>query len=189
MKKIFMLLLMILNPLLITSCVKEVDSKEYISWVKDFENGLHVIKESNGIIFDLQYQPNDYVFLMSKENGDGQMLEHDKQIHHFVLNINLSNHDASDNSPQAETYQEMIYYFSYLFQNDLKLEESEVILPCIMFHFEKAQSKADRMTFILGFESRVADAKQLKLMLNSKYFGSLPINMEIVKKNIPSLKI
>lgn len=175
-----------------TSCLKGLEREDYIKWIRDPKNGLHAIKELNGFVFDLQYQPSDYVWLQSSEKGQINSANQADNIQHFILRVSLTDpaHDLiNSNIDNNSEKQEKLYYFSYLFQNDIQLEEKGKLIPCVLFHFEKIQDLKHSRTFLLGFENNEPKEKEVKVVIQSEQFGSLPIRIRINKENIPTLKI
>jgi hypothetical protein len=174
------------------SCTKELGKDDYVNWVKDSKNGLHVTKESNGFVFEVQYQPEDYLWLQSGEQNRRTAKDRPDNIQHYLLTISPVNNELdliNSNIENTSEKQEKLYYFSYLFQNDLQIQENGKSLPCVLFHFEKPQDLKRSRTFLLGFENQSTEVKESKLVIHSEQFGSLPITIKIVKENIPTLKI
>jgi hypothetical protein len=192
LSKVFFLVPICATFLLSTSCSKELEREDYIKWVRDPKNGLHTIKESSGFVFDLQYQPSDYVWLQSSEKGQINSVYQPDNIQHFMLTVSLTNpaldliNSNIDNNGEK---QEKLYYFSYQFQNDIQLEENGKSLPCVLFHFERPQDLKNGRTFLLGFENQDQKVKVAKVVIQSEQFGSLPIRIKVNKENIPTLKI
>ncbi len=174
------------------SCATKLDKKEYILWVQDPKNDLRVIKESNGFVFDLQYQPEDYLWLQVNEQTRSLTNVQPDNIQHYLLTISLINNELdliNSNIENNSEKQEKLYYFSYLFQNDIQLEENGKLFPCVLFHFEQSPKLKNARTFVLGFENLNQETTEAKLIIQSEQFGSLPIKMKIVKEDIPTLKI
>jgi hypothetical protein len=174
----------------LNSCSGALKREEYIKWVQNPKNGLHTIKEVNGFVFDLQYQPPDYVWLQSGGHNQPQLAAGSEKIQHYLLTISLVDSGLdilSDKVINNGEKQERLYYFSYVFQNDIQLEENGKLLPCVLFHFERPQDLRKERTFLLGFETPEQRAEMAKLVIRSEQFGSLPIKIRISKENIPTL--
>ncbi len=174
-----------------TSCTGSLDRKEFIRWVEDYKNGLHVLKVTDEFIFDLQYQPSQYLSLQRNSSGALPKIDEDN-LQHYTLTISASDskldfmdygiHDFSEK-------QRKLYYFSYLFQNDIHVEENGTIMPCVLFHFERQADLKHGRTFVLAFEKSKEETNETYLVINSDQFGSLPIKIKVFKKNIPALKL
>jgi hypothetical protein len=162
-----------------------------VNWVNDYTNGLHVKKTFSDFVFDLQYQPAEYIALM----GNQPSVSIDDNLEYYTLKISLTDplSDFIDyNVQNGSEKQKKLYYFSYLFQNDISLEEGGVSMPCVLYHFEQSDLKKSR-TFVLGFQKasgEVADKKdETRIIIDSPYFNSLPVKIKISKGSIPELKI
>jgi hypothetical protein len=180
----------VLVCMLSVACTRQLDKVNYIQWVQDYDNGLHVRKTVSEFVFDLQYQPAHYATLVA--DGAPTAITNDS-MQYYVLKISLRDsskdlllYNVRDNTDQQRTF----YYYSYLFQHDIFLEENGSRLPCVLFHFEQNDLRIER-TFILGFEHLPGkqDIKESKLVIDAGQFGSLPIKISVSKENIPILKI
>lgn len=174
------------------SCSSALEKESYLEWVQDYENGLHVKKEAGEFIFDLQYMPDDYVWLQRQEGIDGDKEDREKTLQTYILTVSNRKHETDlvdyiGKSPEEK--QRTLYYFSYLFQDDIYLEENGERLPCVLFHFEKPIDLKHSRTFVLGFENPAEDSEGNRLVIHSPKFNSLPVKINIVKKNIPALKL
>jgi hypothetical protein len=185
--------------LLLLSCKSELDRDSYIAWVRSYSNGLHVSSEYNDFVFDLQYQPSEY-FLLQRTNGNitnANWNIEKKEIEsmkYFILSISIKNTQVdllNYNVGSEDEKQRRSYYLSYLFQNDITLEQGGESLPCILFHFERAVNTNNTRIFVLGFENNNPALKfdEPSLTLNSDIFSSLPIKIKTNLKDIPSLAL
>jgi hypothetical protein len=174
----------------LSGCHQSLLPKEYVAWIQDPGNGLHVKQASGDFIFDIQYKPYDLLTLErdatpSTKQGD------QPSIQYYTMKIACA--DASVDivkykvSSQA-AYQQRLYYFSYLFQNDITLEENGTRYPCVLFHFENTDLSGNRV-FTLGFDTAGKTSEESMIVIESEKFGSLPVKIEIEKDNIPTLKI
>jgi hypothetical protein len=167
------------------ACSNELDRDEFMAWVRDYENGLHVKQNHDQYEFDLQFQPSSFVRLQRQDNTSLTELN---TIQYYTLKISADNGDFVNAgvSNQIEK-QQRLYYFSYLFQDNIKLqEEGGNTLPCVLYHFEKGIGKES--TFVLGFENPNVESKAASLIIQSEEFGSFPVKIKISKDNIPSVK-
>ena len=175
------------------SCSGGLEKKAYIEFVQDYQNGLHVQKETDEFVFDVQYQPTEYIKLMRLSNAKEKSDDEVSNTQYFVLTISVRNGevDITDYNIQSlEEKQQKVYYFSYQFQGDIQLEENGKLLPCVLFHFERPVDLKHSRKFVLGFENVCKeDCKEAKLVINSSQFGSLPIRIKVLKMNSPALKI
>lgn len=170
---------------ILLACSSKLDKDGFIEWVKNYENGLHIKKTYSEFVFDLQYAPQPYLSLISNRPPT----VHDS-LQYYILRVGLTDDGnfMQYGVSNATEQQQRLYYFSYLFQNDLTLEENNVRKPCVLFHFEQS-TLAKEKVFILAFENSNTDAPNTKLVIDSPVFGSFPIKMTISKENIPAVKI
>jgi hypothetical protein len=189
--RLFTLFFSLTIPFFTCSCSRQLGKEEYIKWVQDPKNGLHTVKQSDEYVFDLQYQPANYVWLQSGEPAPIHAPNESDNIQHYLLRVSVADPelDLINNNIDDAEKQAKLYYFSYLFQNDIQLEENGKLFPCVLFHFEKNQVIKGGRTFLLGFENNEPKEKEVKIVIQSQQFGSLPIRIKVNKENIPTLKI
>lgn len=174
-----------------TSCNSALSSDAYVSWVRDYDNGLHVRKQFSAYNFDLQYLPSQYVMLQRKGTASGAQ-DDGSALQHYTLSVNLENKAAdliTYNISNNADRQRRLYYFSYEFQQDITLEENGKVLPCALYHFEKGSGVSNISTFVLAFENNGGVSQEATLVINSAHFSALPIRIKVSKDNIPSLAI
>lgn len=162
-------------------------------WVRDYKNGLHVKKTFSSFVFDLQYQPSDYVTVLKNDASPVSKGGHDTNIEYYTLKVSLTDprRDIINfESQSGAEAQRRKYYFSYLFQEDVYVEENGKRFPCVLFHFERPEFQKTG-TFVLGFERPEGSlpGTETRFVIESPYFSSLPIKIAISKTDIPSLKI
>jgi hypothetical protein len=177
---------------LFSSCNSPLPSDAYVAWVRDYDNGLHVMKQFSGYNFDLQYQPLQYVMLQRTGQAVVATKENGTTLQYYTLAISLENKTAdliNYNVADISERQRKLYYFSYEFQHDISLEENGKILPCALFHFERDNGISNISTFVLAFEGSANESKEATLVINSGHFSALPVRIKISKDNIPSLAI
>jgi hypothetical protein len=161
---------------------------EYVSWITDYDNGLHVKKQIGHVVFDIQYQPAEYLRLRNSNSA----VDKNSPLQYYLLKIGNSNAHSdivTDNTIDLQQRQERLYYYSYRFQNDIALEENGKILPCVLYHFEHIKDHHNRRTFIIGFEKPESEADEVKLIINSNLLASLPVKIKLSKKITPKLQL
>jgi len=182
---------------ILTSCSSsKLERDDYISWIEDCNNGLHVRKDVGDYIFDLQYEPGDYVYLKNREKGvvpDTSLSSNTKSdFQYYLLSISAAKGKEdfiNFGISSSEEKQRKLYYFSYQFEQDIFLEENGEKYPCLLFHFERPVDLKNERTFLLGFRNPRVDSKEAKIVIQSEWFGSLPISMKVSKDKIPALEI
>jgi hypothetical protein len=172
----------------LSSCTGELKEQDYIKWVRDYDNGLHVQKRANDYVFEVQYAPTDYVWLQYKDRSREEL--NDLQYYTLTISPSEESIDFIDFKVGSESgKQQKLYYFSYLFQNAIHVEESGVTMPCVLFHFERPVDLKNSRTFVLGFEKSKDESLESTLVIESDQFGSLPISIKVTKENIPALQL
>jgi len=74
-----------------------------------------------------------------------------------------------------EIANELLYYFSYRFQNDISLEEGPRVQPVLLFHYEQHGTKS----FVLGFEKSSHPLKEVTLNITSAVLDSIPVKIKV----------
>lgn len=188
-------ILFVLMLVMTASCQRHLDGEAFGKWIHDMDNGLHVQKRSGDFLFDVQYEPSSYVALKQVISSPGMSYDsalHDTEhLQYYTLTVGLpeSTNDFLENQVSSpEEKQQLLYYYSYQFQNDLKLEDGGSKLPCVLFHFERSADIKNSRTFVLAFENLHPDSREVNLSIQSELFPQF-ITIKISKNNIPSLKV
>lgn len=178
----------LLWSIILLSCSSQQTERDYVSWIKDVDNGLHVVEHRGAYKIDVQFTPADYVWLQNRNMSKAGL----ETLQYYTITItpqdasfNLVSFQASNESER----QKRLYYFSYLFQNDLTVKENGTVFPCVMFHFERTSDMIQSRTFVLGFEKDLKNAEESEVIINSKLISSIPISIKISKQHIPSIKL
>jgi hypothetical protein len=184
--KCFVLMLM---PLLAAlSCSRSLDERDYMTWVNDYENGLHVGQTVGDYRFDLLYTPPDYVWLQYRDRPRG--MQDSTQLYTLTIapasGADLMEFGAAQDEAAQQRKQ---YYFSYTFQNSITLEENGEVFPCVMYHFERPVDLKPGRTFVLGFQMSRKPADEVSLVIDSEMFGAKPVHIKVSKANIPALQL
>lgn len=181
------LLPVIVVQVILFGCGGELSQQDYVRWVRSYENGLHVEKEVGAFTFDLQYQPAEYTELINGGNGIKNNQSDSMQYYTLRIRLARSNDDIINYQVQNNTEkQQRLYYFSYLFQNYIYIEDSGVRYPCTLFHFEQSDLGGAR-TFVLGFPQ--SKGEEPCLVVDSPLFGALPVKVKIHRHDIPTVKL
>lgn len=170
---------------ILTSCQKSLTKDEFESWIKIPGNGLRVVKKMNGVEFDVQFRPSQ---LTSLENIDSDADTFN--IKQFTLKIGFPNGEdilKYGVSNQVEL-QQNLYYYSFLFQDDIYLEKNGKRFPCGLSHFEKSVDSKNYRIFHLVFDT-YGDILEgnFDLVVDSDRLGSLPVHFPIDLNDIPQV--
>lgn len=194
MDRIKILLLVCLSSLS-SACTTKLNSREFQAWIADYNNGLRAKTIVDGLVFDVQYKPSSFVALdLSKNlNQDySEVLMEADNMQYFTLTIGIENGDMDFmeyNVNSKEEQQRILYYYSYLFQQDIKLVNGSTKLPCVLYHFERSADMKNSRTFVLAFEKPKEASKESTMRIESEIFSASPIEITVKKNNIPSLEI
>ena len=173
------------------NCQSKLNQEEYIQWLRDYKNGAHVKETFSGLIFDLQYQPEEYMRIQRKltsSSGERLSFGENSSINMQYYTLKISTESGIDlvtaNAANIAEKKEKEYYFFYRFENDITLEDNGQILPCILYHFERHIEGDGGRTFVLGFEKPFKNSQEAKLVISSELFSSLPIKIKVSKSII-----
>src|SRR5690606_37110039 len=114
---------------LLQACSGPLEKASYVDWVQSYENGLHIRQSVDDYIFDVQYKPLDYVALQSLQEpfSDQQFQQKRKdlgELQYYTLTVSPQKGQGDLLSGYSlEEKQRILYYFSYLFQDELYLDE------------------------------------------------------------------
>jgi len=184
-----------LSCLLCYGCQETLNPRDYIHWVQNEEHGMHVTQIQEGIFYEVQYKPLDYMILQrNQEITDSleaaSLLKEIQGLQYYSLSFGLE--DRSSNMLSLSTFdeserQKLLYYFSYLFKDDIHLVEDGKRLPCRLFHFERSYGLKNTNTAVLAFDSSEVNTGTATLVVHPKIFDVSPVEIKINKKNIPQL--
>jgi hypothetical protein len=167
---------------------RQLDSDEYFQWVRDEQNGLHIVKDLSELEIDLQYTPLEYLVLQRSASGETSHQHDFSGLQYYTLKIRAKSGDLLLHTVTNEAdKQRRLYHFSYTFQNLLTLEEGQSRMPCVLYHLEQSMDANGYRTFLLGFENSKNAAETARLVINSEFISALPVKLNISKKNIPTV--
>lgn len=196
MNKNFLIPGFVLLCILLQGCMGPLDRDEYIHWIRDYDNGLHVSKQIGEYVVDVQYQPAQYTQLQKMSTGSyhdtGANKDTLDEIQYYILTVGLADEsvDFIDYRVRdVEEKQRKLYYFSYRFQYDITLEEGGKEFPCVLYHFERPVDLRGSRTILLGFEQHTNNSKEATLKISADHFGALPIRIKVSKADIPDVKL
>ena len=175
----------------ICSCSGSMSKDEYSRWIKDYDNGLHVKATHGHFVYDVQYVPGEWKNFQTASYSESGVDSTDG-LQYYMLTIggSVEGADLIDfGISSLEEKQRKLYYFSYLFQDDISLADGNELLPCVLYHFEKDAAMRKSRTFVLGFERTAIVSEEVTLNINSPWLGAAPVHIQISKRNIPHLAL
>jgi hypothetical protein len=178
-----------------------VRAAEYISWVRNPENGLLRKKTIDELSFSAQYKPCSYIACLESAKADisdtilRRKLSELEGMEYIDLKIELEGgqgellkHDLHS----AKQYDERITYFSFGMQKDIFLVAGADTIPCGLYHFERAYDVTPYSVFLLGFATRPGSMKTDRTLVfhdNTFHKGIIKLNFSASDlSNIPKLK-
>ncbi len=180
-----------------------VSPSEFISWVKDPENGLVKTRQINDLQFSLTYLPPAFMICndLKKENISKKELAElalqYEDFEYYLLKIEalesgmeLAKYKVSN----RKEYEDRIRYYSFNMQNDLiaKLETGEEVY-CELYHFERTYNITPYSSFLIGFPKEfIANSKERTIILEEKVFnkGNIKFKWTTAEmNNIPQIEV
>lgn len=184
--------------ILFSGCKTLLDPAAYIKWVENPEHGLRQSQVVNGVAFELQYKPVDYI--IARENGKPDLSRsfYEKrkeklgELYYFSLNLKSGEQDLlMHNINDEQEYYKRVNYYSLDFQQDIKLLCGTDTLACLMYQFENTYGVAPYIRMSIAFsgkkkaellqkdsfiliEDRVFGGGLLRFPFNSKALDQLP---------------
>lgn len=181
--------LIIVCAAILGSCQGALSQKELVSWVHDYENGLHQKKAVGDYIFDVQAKPVEYLRVvqsakMNVDSSHSSLQYYDLKIQLKDGKTDLLKYKVTD----EKNYYEKLYYFSYHFQQDIYVEQGGKKLPCALFHFERSYDLSPIRTFVLAFEKSPQKDQGSTLVINAKWLETGPVKIYFEDIKIPKIK-
>lgn len=145
-------------------------------WIKGVNNGSHIINDYNGFRFDIQQ-------VIGQQ--DLEVVSH-KSYRKYLLKIGRT--DGTDfMSGFGAAQKDCLYYFSFLFQEDIFLKIKNEKVPCAFVHFENALNSKNESIFHLVFDVSTLEFEpddKLTIIINSERLSNLPIQFNL-KSTLP----
>ena len=198
--KIIVNIVILLSVLVLASCKKNsLNSSEYISFVEDESNNLLKKKAIEGLHFQMQYCPAEYLLLNEQKTTpvSGQMVDQKKRDNinmlFFKLRINSEgNGDVLNYNIQSQDdYYARTQYLSYGFEEDIALVNGADTLFPAVFHFERTYGVAPFADFMIAFDTELKAQQDFQILIDDKVFntGLLKFTYSYPDlQNIPQLK-
>jgi hypothetical protein len=189
------LISILLGSVHMTACSSRLEPQDYMAWVENYDNGLHIQRPVGPFVFDLQYKPSLYMLLQQTPQITPAQLKEvslETEMQYYTLTLGLADGKGDFLNYQTANYteqQQKLYYFSYLFQDHIYLEEDGKKLPCLLFHFERSYDLKPSRTFVLGFESPSKGLAPAQVVIESPWLNTGPVKLQIEKKDTPTVQL
>lgn len=183
---------------LFAACKAGLNPADYIRWVENKTNGLHVEIEEQGYVFDLQYTPLEYLAIREFAHDElsktavTEYLPKIEGLQYFTLKIATANR-AEDvlkhKLSEKNEYYHRIQYFSSVMQNDLTLLDGAETLHCKLFHYQRDYNIAPYQTFLIAFpnSSKNQAPESKTLVYHDQVLGLNEVRIPIKKESLISI--
>jgi hypothetical protein len=188
MKKISTYLLIVCMLPLLNGCKQAVLSpQQYMDWVRNEDNGLHLSKTIDDFSFSLQYKPFEYVMFLQlgKEKAIRSLVESKRGemdgMQYYTLQIKGENRgEIVGNQYSTEEQAVRLEYFMGPAQDDIVLVEGTDTLPCVLYHFERSYNLDNGNALVLGFgKSAKSGSTDKQLIYQDQVLNTGPVQFTI----------
>lgn len=142
----------------LAGCKSKLTKEEYLQWMKNEQKGLVKKKQIGAYEFEVQYKTPAFVLISGNDKESdpekiNSRIKELEQMQYFDLKIRHRKGEdfIKTNSNGDADYYKRLYYYSFAFQNDIKIEQNDTTYDCQLFHFERSYGLAATRTFVLGF--------------------------------------
>lgn len=177
---------------------KKVAPSKMVKWINKEENGLVKTKKVGELIAKVQYRPISYIISNEMRKNDISKKEYEERakqlegMDYFSLTLdvegnrnNVTNYNIGND---MSLQQDRLSYLSFGMQKDIYLMEDGELIPCELYHFERAYNLTSERTFMIGFPKKDTDETHSKtFVLDSPVFGTGPIKIHFEKKDFEKL--
>ena len=179
--------------ILLSSCQSTLSPQEYSQQVRSYDAGLHKKREIAGVVVDVQYKPAEYIVL-NEYRGKipsaatlKSRLTELGDLEYYTVKLGTSSRQdiLKVNLNSEEEYYDKQYYLSFGLQQDISLvTKSGKVVPCELYHYEKAYDMGPDKTIVLAFERQHEDRT---LEINSPLLGVGTIKLNFKQSDIVSI--
>jgi hypothetical protein len=160
---------------------------DYISWIKDVNNGLYQREKIDELEFSVLYKPLPYVVLQELISSEAPLDSFNayRQLYegfqYFTFTIrslespDILKHGLTD----AQEYTGRVDYFSFRMQPDLQLVDGTDTLACRIFHYERTYQVAPYTHFLIAFENSDNSNSDKTLVYHDQVFGKGIVKLKI----------
>lgn len=183
--------------LLLTGCGKQLlESGDYVRWLTDESNGLRQQREIANTIYDLQFKPNDLLYLQSGNQNSGTEDSSTSPYGNLLqFSLKITPKDGKELSVTGgvdeATYLNRLNYIETQMQYDFSLAINNDTFPCVFFHGERNYGVSEGSVFQIAFETTQIEQGDIKVIYHDRILDSGPVVFEIDEadmNNIPVLK-
>lgn len=178
----------------LNSCKKEpISADEYVSYVRNPDNGLRISHSISGVNYTIQYKPLKYMEIVEPSLG---IKDTNSSLLCFNLEIEIQNNKKTDilkyKIASQDDYLNRINYLSYGLSNELDLTVNGLKASCVLFSYIPSYGMSPKIECMLGFERPTQEKIQnLNLQFNDQMFDNGTINFSYdpnALNNLPEIK-
>jgi hypothetical protein len=167
-----------------------------VRWLTDESNGLRQQREIANTIYDLQFKPNDLLYLQSGNQNSGTVDSSTSPYGNLLqFSLKITPKDGKELSVTGgvdeATYLNRLNYIETQMQYDFSLAINNDTFPCVFFHGERNYGVSEGSVFQIAFETTQIEQGDIKVIYHDRILDSGPVVFEIDEadmNNIPVLK-
>ncbi len=168
---------------------------EYVQWVEAEENGLKIRQQEGRYIYELQYQPLEYLTVLQEKSNKisdsvlKQGIEERGNFQYFTFKMSTVSGKGILSDKDVAIENKEHYLLSGL-QQDMMLLSGKDTLQCVMLHFESSNNFIPYDLCVLAFEPSEQEQDITFLFHADKYADDwvrIPIERQNINR-IPKLK-
>ncbi len=173
--------------------IKTIGAENYSQYVEDSDNGLVITKNVDDVMIQAFYMPISYLALREAEtndvNDERYKTAFDELINSNLQYVTLNIVVSSKSDPlkhkirNLAEIEERIKYYSFDVNNDIKLKEGEVELPCVLHHYERGFGLTNKITLSLAFP-KTANEEDKVLIFDDKIFNKGKLKIKFKKEDL-----
>jgi hypothetical protein len=183
---------------LLSGCKRSLKSNEYVSYIRDIQNGLNKIVTLDGWQYTVQYRPCEYI-LLQEHNSVKETGQRRKELAgtvSFVIKVKRADNSVSPlryNLSSREEYDQRLDYFLNHAGKELKLVYGKDTLYPTAYEFENNYNLTPEETMLVGFTlpgREQVPGNDMQLSYNDQVFKNGIIKVKFNKEdlnNIPNL--
>ena len=175
---------------------EELMPVEYVRWVEDEKNGLRIRQQEGEYLYELQYQPLEYIVVLQERTGQikasllKEEMEKRGDLQYFTLKMYSGKGKGLLSDKELEAENKELYLLSGL-QQEMMLSQADDTLRCLLFHFESSNNLIPYDQCVLAFEKPLDNKKDILFIYRTDKYENggvkIPIKRENINK-IPKLK-
>ncbi len=179
------ILISFLSVLLITSCVKKLNSEEYTSFVSNPDNGLRKDQVFGDFELSALYEPYQYVVANDRDFATKE--EYERYEHfQFRIKLNKGGNILLYKETQIQNEVTRINHFGFSAQTDFKIFTDNDTVPCKLVHYSRNYNLSPTIDLSLVFDAIPKDT-DWQLVYEDQQFGLGRMKFLFKQENLENL--